>query len=91
LSSPTCRGQRKLLLAEIDFLTRYVQEGVTVVYAGAAPGTHLNYLAELFPSVKKFVLVDPAEFKCHPNSDRIVILQQFFTDEVRAFSIPLDL
>ena len=73
-------GQRKLLLSEIEFLTRYSQDGMTVVYAGAAPGTHISYLSELFPSLR-FVLVDPADFHCYPT-DRIVVLEEFFTDEV---------
>jgi hypothetical protein len=34
-----------------------------LVYAGAAPGTHIPALAALFPGVH-FVLVDPAPFKC---------------------------
>lgn len=36
-----------------------------VVYAGAAPGTHINYLANLFPHVD-FLLVDPSDFCARP-------------------------
>lgn len=35
-------GQRKLLLSEIEFLTLYGEDGMWVVYAGAAPGTLLS-------------------------------------------------
>lgn len=74
-------GQRKLVLSEIEFLTMHATKGCTVVYAGAAPGTHINYLSEvLFPDVN-FVLVDPAAFDCRP-SDRIQIRNTFFTDEI---------
>src|SRR6185312_13213560 len=40
-------GQRKLLLSEILFLTRWGHLGKTVVYAGAAPGSHIPYLSTL--------------------------------------------
>jgi hypothetical protein len=75
-------GQRKLLLSEIEFLTHYAEPGITVVYAGAAPGTHIPYLAGLFPGVS-FVLVDPNKFNC-VSSGRIVVRQEYFTHEVRA-------
>lgn len=72
-------GQRKLLMSEIEFLTKYAFDGATVLYAGAAPGTHTNYLSDLFPMLR-FVLVDPGEFKCK-STDRITIRQEYFTDE----------
>lgn len=68
-------------MSEIEFLTHFSEPDITVVYAGAAPGTHINYLADLFPQVR-FVLVDPAPFKCK-SSDRVIVRQEFFTDEVR--------
>ena len=59
-------GQRKLLLSEIQLLTRWYQENPinhhpTVLYVGAAPGTHLILLSYMFPSVF-FVLYDGANF-----------------------------
>jgi hypothetical protein len=51
-------GQRKLLLTEIEFLTRYGHLSDTVIYAGAAPGTHTAVLAALFPK-HKFHLHSP--------------------------------
>lgn len=84
-------GQRKLLLSEIEFLTLYGEPGCLVVYAGAAPGTHTAYLANLFPEMK-FLCVDPAEFKLK-SSDRIEVRRGFFTDdtveELRARSEPI--
>ena len=76
-------GQRKLLISEIEFLTIIGQEGLrdaTVVYAGAAPGTHIRFLATLFPLVR-FVLVDPAPFSIR-ESHQIEIIQEMFTDEL---------
>lgn len=74
-------GQRKLLMSEIEFLTLHHERGDVVVYAGAAPGTHMDYLADLFPGVSRFVLVDPAPFTVHP-SDRIQIINGLFTNEL---------
>jgi cap2 methyltransferase len=82
-------GQRKLLLAEIEFLTQHGHLADTVVYAGAAPGTHLAMLALLFPK-HKLHLYDPAPFNPHlvnasalPNS-KVYLHQEMFTDEVAA-------
>jgi hypothetical protein len=45
-----------LLMMMVTYLVspwgRYGEAGITVVYAGAAPGMHMHYLAELFPEVK---------------------------------------
>lgn len=76
-------GQRKLLISEIEFLTiigRTALINSTIVYAGAAPGTHIHLLSKLFPSVK-LILVDPAPFKIR-ESDSIAILNTFFTDDL---------
>ena len=43
-------GQRKLLLSEIEFLTLYAAPGDLVLYAGAAPGGHIPYLARPLPT-----------------------------------------
>ena len=76
-------GQRKLLMSEIEFLTVIGKAGLqdaTIVYAGAAPGTHIRYLGSLFPSVK-FILVDPSPFSIQ-ESNQIRIIQDLFTDEL---------
>eukprot|EP00039_Didymoeca_costata_P023103 m.5971 g.5971 ORF g.5971 m.5971 type:complete len:377 (-) comp3455_c0_seq1:16-1146(-) len=81
-------GQRKLLLSEIEFLTLYGHLGNTVVYAGAAPGSHTPYLIELFPKLR-WVLVDPAPFSSklllflkHNKKSDVVLLQEEFTDDL---------
>lgn len=74
-------GQRKLLLAEVEFLTEVSKPGDLVLYAGAAPGTHINYLAEfLFPELR-WVLVDPAPFEA-VQTEKVTIVNAYFTDEV---------
>lgn len=73
-------GQRKLLLSEILFLTRWGHLSSTVIYAGAAPGKHIEYLSKLFPD-HHFILVDPNPFGISP-SDKIEIYNQYFTDQL---------
>jgi hypothetical protein len=73
-------GQRKLLLAEIEFLTLYGHLSKTVVYAGAAPGTHLAILAALFPN-HAFHLYDPAPFNLREGRN-IHLHQEMFLDTV---------
>jgi len=58
-------GQRKLLLSEIEFLTRVLKDNpdeYTVLYIGAASGDHIPVLSNMFPEVR-FILYDPARFK----------------------------
>ena len=73
-------GQRKLLLSEIEFLTLHAEEPGVIIYAGAAPGTHTEYLVSLFP-MHTYVLVDPAPFKCR-ETEQIIIKNEFFTDKL---------
>uniref|UniRef100_A0A6B2L6V4 Cap-specific mRNA (nucleoside-2'-O-)-methyltransferase n=1 Tax=Arcella intermedia TaxID=1963864 RepID=A0A6B2L6V4_9EUKA len=74
-------GQRKLLFSEIEFLSLHaMDEDVVVIYAGAAPGTHTNYLSDMFPRAY-FYLVDPAPFQARA-SERIEIVQDYFSDEM---------
>jgi hypothetical protein len=77
-------GQRKLLMSEVDFLSNYARKGDTIVYAGAAPGTHIPFLASLFPDIQ-FILVDPRQFKYKklgkPIDTRIETRQQLFLDK----------
>ena len=76
-------GQRKLLMSEIEFLTLLRRDRLRlslVVYAGAAPGSHIPYLCKLFPDVH-FLLVDPANFNVR-ESERVTIIQDLFTDEL---------
>jgi len=71
-------GQRKLLLSEIMFLTQYGHLSHRIVYAGAAPGHHIPYLSQLFPS-HTFVLVDPNPFGIRATS-QIELKNQYFDD-----------
>lgn len=85
-------GQRKLLLSEVEFLTRVTHElhaannrnPVVLVYAGAAPGHHTPMLTWMFPFVREFVLVDPAKFELDEKKMRCKhrILRECFTDEM---------
>jgi cap2 methyltransferase len=73
--------QRKLLLSEIEFLTNSIKdENYLIIYAGAAPGTHLNYLSSLFPQVK-FILIDRNEFVTN-QTDNIKIESKEFTEDL---------
>lgn len=72
---------RQLLLSEIEFLTEYSNESnCLVVYAGAAPGIHLNYLSDLFPQVE-FVLIDSNAILTEQN-DRITIIEKNFNEKL---------
>ena len=79
-------GQRKLLIAEIQFLLLHGHLADTVVYAGAAPGTHTAVLMRFFPN-HRFYLYDPAPFNLDAN-ENLVLRQQMFTDEVAASWAP---
>ena len=83
LKSTVHWGQRKLLMSEIEFLLllQKKQKKCIVIYAGAAPGTHVKILADMFPS-HTFILVDPAPFTVRPERGRIIILQEMFTDDL---------
>ena len=84
-------GQKKLLLSEIQFLTKVCQKLNTkslkdyaVVYVGAAHGFHFPILYNLFPELI-WLLYDPARFSkeayMHPQKEKVKIFNQFFTDE----------
>jgi hypothetical protein len=84
-------GQKKLLLSEIQFLTKVCQKLNTkslkdyaVVYVGAAHGFHFPILYNLFPELI-WLLYDPARFSkeahMHPQKQKVKIFNQFFTDE----------
>ena len=58
----TSWGQRKLIMMEISFLSRYSSPGDIVVYAGAAPGIHIPYLAGDFFAISNHRIITYAEF-----------------------------
>ena len=53
------QGQRKLLLMEMLFFLLHGQPNSVVIYAGAAPCSHIRFLEQCFPSFL-FILIDPA-------------------------------
>lgn len=77
-------GQRKLGMALIQFLTFYwdpqTNPNPIVVYAGAAPGTNISVVSELFPRVQ-WELYDPGNFDIKAT-DKIHLHQEYFTDDV---------
>lgn len=76
-------GQRKLLLTLIQFLTKFwdptLVPNPVLVYAGAAPGTNIKIVSDLFPEVEMH-LYDPSKFKIKPT-EKIHLYNQYFTDE----------
>ena len=80
------RGQRKLFISELLGLTHFLSRAdaeVSVVYAGAARGDHLVFLADLFPGAT-FHLYDPNPFDARLAGapDRFRVHNGFFTDDV---------
>jgi hypothetical protein len=84
-------GQKKLVLSEIQFLTKVCQKLNTkslkdyaVVYVGAAHGFHFPILYNLFPELI-WILYDPGKFSkeahMHPEKQKVKIFNQFFTDD----------
>ena len=47
-----------------------------VIYAGAAPGLHIEYLSKLYPS-HRFYLYDPNEFKIENYGGKEVVKPTF--------------
>jgi poly(A) polymerase regulatory subunit len=79
------RGQRKLALTMLQFLNIYIDpsKGQTkVVYAGAAPGIGIGFVARLYPQVE-WHLYDPAKFTlaAGPNIRIYTGDDGFFTDD----------
>jgi hypothetical protein len=77
-------GQLKLILSEIEFLTKVLEDKPTkpihFVYAGAAPGNHIKYLQKMFPTVY-FELYDPNKFAISGNKN-LKIYNTFFTSDI---------
>lgn len=75
------RGQRKLFLSELDFITEKYIEGANVVYIGSSPGYHITKIAKMFPSLT-FYLYDNR--KNEAKGDNIVFKQMYMTaDEAK--------
>lgn len=76
-------GQRKLLINELLFMNYHASKSNVVVYIGAAGGSHIPALCELFPG-HRFLLYDPAPFSkplmdyMKKNPSRIVVYNELF-------------
>lgn len=70
-------GQLKLMCSEIAFLNEFKGAKHTVVYAGAAPGTHIPCLVGMFPEMR-FVLIDSQPSAV--SDARCEIIQGLMTD-----------
>ena len=89
-------GQRKLLMTEVWFLSKYNLQNIkkrknppVMVYPGAAQGLHIMYLAKLFPNVE-FHLYDMTryDYNLRDNNIRpknVTLHQQLFLDEESTF------
>lgn len=76
-------GQRKLLMNEVLFLLAYGNLATTVVYIGAAPGTHIPILSALFPT-HIFHLWDASPFTIEGTNKinkNIQLYKRYFTDK----------
>lgn len=77
------KGQYKLYLSEIDFLTDYAKYGSLVIYVGAAAGHHINKLYDDFGHLNlKYHLYDTNYFdSLLQTKDNITLFHEYFTDE----------
>jgi hypothetical protein len=71
-------GQRKLGLALIQFLSKYLSEtsviNPIVIYAGAAPGENIAFVAKFFKNVI-FHLYDPRDYMIDINDPSVYLYQ----------------
>lgn len=78
---PPHLGQLKLLYSEILFLNKYAAKGDRLIYIGAAEGSHIPMLYDLFKHLNLiFDLYDPSKFK-QEKRDNVNLYNEFFTDE----------
>ena len=79
-------GQLKLMISEMIALMK-LKNIETMIYAGAAPGSHVKVLAFLFPNIK-FHLFDPAEFDHQlTHYANIILYKRIFTeDDIKKFA-----
>lgn len=75
-------GQRKLFLTELLFFSVNWdgETEITVVYAGSAPGDHIEYLSQVLGPKVTFILYDPAVTRVRLN-ENIILGTGKFTDE----------
>lgn len=74
-------GQRKLLNADIEFITENYDKSKIYICAGGADGSHYKILAKMFPMIE-FHLYDPRAFyKGLYSIANINLYRQFWTKE----------
>eukprot|EP00466_Bigelowiella_natans_P002175 jgi/Bigna1/44341/e_gw1.93.28.1 len=80
-------AQRKTVVQEIEFLTKYAKQGDYIVYIGAAPAMHFNYLVELFPTLT-WELYDLPENKYHiePSESVRIHTSMLTEDDLKAWA-----
>jgi hypothetical protein len=82
-------GQRKLLMSEIDFLTRYYDKydrskQKYLLYIGASPGNHINYLNILFPELH-YILYDKVDTQVDLKSNVTFVNKYFDNQEAEKY------
>lgn len=77
------KGQYKLYLSEVDFLTDHARYDSLVIYVGAAAGHHINDLYNDFKHLRlKYHLYDTNYFDSELyNKENITIFSEYFTDD----------
>jgi hypothetical protein len=76
-------GQRKLYFNELEFYIEIykLDPDATIVYVGAAPGTHTAYLAKMFPTFT-FKLYDPNDFSALlKDLKNVELYNEYFTED----------
>eukprot|EP01064_Diplonema_japonicum_P008862 TRINITY_DN16315_c0_g2_i1.p1 TRINITY_DN16315_c0_g2~~TRINITY_DN16315_c0_g2_i1.p1 ORF type:complete len:573 (+),score=168.28 TRINITY_DN16315_c0_g2_i1:62-1780(+) len=69
-------NERKVLLSEAEFLTKEAgTDKVTVIYVGAAHGTHIPILSKMFPAIS-FILIGPEQPACQESRRIKIILSE---------------
>ena len=74
-------GQRKLLISEMEFLTKYSHLSDTLIYAGSSPGHHIDIIIRSFPNIKRWILYDPYETVLTPQNN-IEIYKKCFSIDI---------
>lgn len=83
-------GQLKLFTSELQFLNKYWDPKAIpspiILYIGAAPGNHINFLARMFPQAI-FYLYDSQPFDSRLSQlSNVTVTQRYFQDEdIEAF------
>jgi hypothetical protein len=98
-------GQLKLFLTEVEFLNivrslvKPLQEKsnknghnsykIILIYPGAAPGNHTNFLHSMFPEME-FHLYDKQKFVAKPTKQIMLYDQYFFEEDAKKWKATID-